>query len=84
AMDLSAGRHALFADPDPDMTGFYGWLAGIIVGCQLAVYLNVWSGRQLLLENKVWRCRRRALRSELDEPTLVGFNTARYNALRRN
>jgi hypothetical protein len=83
AMGLSGGEHSLLAETDPDVSAFNGWLVGIIIGLQLVIYLNVWAGRQLLLENKAWRCRKQALRIELDEPDLVALNTARYRALFR-
>jgi hypothetical protein len=84
ASDLSDRKHSLFGTPDPHMDEFNAWLVGLLIGFQLVIYLNVWAGRQLLLENKVWRRRRRTLRAELGVPKLVGFNTARYRTMRKN
>jgi hypothetical protein len=81
AMALSGGEHSLLAETDPDVSAFNGWFVGVLIGFQLVIYLNVWAGRRLLLKNKAWRCRKQALRIELDEPDLVALNTARYRAL---
>ncbi|MCD0444239.1 hypothetical protein LO763_11460 [Glycomyces sp. A-F 0318] len=57
------------------------WAVGVIVGSQTIMLLTVWGCSPVLLQTLTWEHRREALRTEFDEPKLIGFNIVQYRRI---